>query len=38
MAVLEPYLERSADQAKRPADSLPIELLLFAYPVRPPAK
>jgi predicted ArsR family transcriptional regulator len=38
MAVLEPYVDRGADPAKRPAGSLPIEVLLFAYPVRPPAK
>ncbi|MGH3208695.1 MAG: winged helix-turn-helix domain-containing protein [Trebonia sp.] len=38
MAVLDPYRDRSADLAKRPANSLPIEVLLFAYPVRPPAK
>jgi predicted ArsR family transcriptional regulator len=38
MAVLDPYRDRGADPAKRPADSLPIEVLLFAYPVRPPAK
>jgi predicted ArsR family transcriptional regulator len=38
MAVLEPYVDRGADPAKRPADSLPIEVLLFAYPVRPPEK
>jgi hypothetical protein len=38
MAVLDPYRDRSADPAKRPADSLPIEVLLFAYPIRPPAK
>jgi hypothetical protein len=37
-AVLDPYLDRAADRAKRPADSLPIEVLLFAYPVRPPGK
>ncbi len=38
MAILAPYAGRGADLAKRPADSLPIEVLLFAYPVRPPAK
>jgi hypothetical protein len=38
MAVLDPYMDRLADPAKRPADSLPVEVLLFAYPVRPPAK
>ena len=38
MTLLEPYLERNVDPAKRPAESLPIEVLLFAYPVRPPSK
>jgi len=38
MALLTSYLDRAVDPAKRPADSLPIEVLLFAYPVRPPAK
>ena len=38
MAVLEPYIDRGASPASRPADSLPIEVLLFAYPVRPPGK
>jgi predicted ArsR family transcriptional regulator len=38
MAVLEPYLDRNADPSKRPADSLPVEVLLFAYPVRPPVR
>jgi predicted ArsR family transcriptional regulator len=38
MAVLDPYIDRGADPSMRPADSLPIEVLLFAYPVRPPAK
>jgi predicted ArsR family transcriptional regulator len=38
MAVLESYIDRDADPSKRPADSLPIEVLLFAYPVRPPTK
>jgi len=38
MAVIDRYTDRSADPAKRPADSLPVEVLLFAYPVRPPAK
>jgi hypothetical protein len=38
MTLLEPYLERNVDPAKRPAESLPIEVLLFAYPIRPPSK
>ncbi len=37
-AILDRYRERVADRALRPADSLPIEVLLFAYPVRPPAE
>jgi Helix-turn-helix domain len=38
MAILERYLDRNTDPARRPADSLPVEILLFAYPVRTPAK
>jgi Helix-turn-helix domain len=38
MAILERYLDRNADASRRPADALPIEVLVFAYPVRPPAK
>jgi hypothetical protein len=38
MAILGRYQDRNADPARRPAASLPIEVLLFAYPVRPPAK
>ncbi|MGH8979836.1 MAG: helix-turn-helix domain-containing protein [Acidimicrobiales bacterium] len=38
MGILESYLDRNLDASRRPADSLPIEVLLFAYPVRPPAK
>jgi hypothetical protein len=38
MAVLESYRDRNADPEHRPADSLPVEVLLFAYPVRPPAR
>ena len=38
MAILERYLDRNVDASRRPADSLPIEVLLFAYPVLPPAK
>jgi hypothetical protein len=38
MALLEPYLDRNTDQSRRPAESLPVEVLLFAYPVRPPTK
>jgi Helix-turn-helix domain len=38
MAILDRYQDRNADPAKRPVDSLPVEVLLFAYPMRPPAK
>jgi DNA-binding transcriptional ArsR family regulator len=38
MALLDGYRERNRDRAKRPAASLPIEVLIFAYPVRPPGK
>ena len=38
MALLEPYFDRNTDLSRRPEDSLPVEVLLFAYPVRPPAK
>ena len=38
MALLAPFIDRALDPAERPAGSLPIEVLLFAYPVRPPAK
>ena len=38
MALLSPFIDRGADPAGRPAGSLPIEVLLFAYPIRPPAK
>lgn len=38
MAILGSYRDRNPDPARRPATSLPIEVLLFAYPVRPPAK
>jgi DNA-binding transcriptional ArsR family regulator len=30
------FRERKADPSKRPADSLPVETLLFNYPVSPP--
>jgi predicted ArsR family transcriptional regulator len=33
-AVLDRYRNRLADAALRPADSLPVEVLLFAHPVR----
>ena len=38
MALLAPFIDRALDPAERPAGSLPIEVLLFAYPVRPPDK
>ena len=37
MAILDRYQDRNTHPAKRPADSLPVEVLLFAYPVRSPA-
>jgi hypothetical protein len=30
------YRDRITDPALRPADSLPVEVLMFAYPIRPP--
>lgn len=36
-AILKRYRRRMADPSLRPADSLPIEVLLFAYPVRAPS-
>jgi predicted ArsR family transcriptional regulator len=36
MAILDRYRERNIDLTCRPPGSLPIEVLLFAYPVRPP--
>lgn len=35
-AVLNRYRDRLADHGKRPSHSLPVEVLLFAYPIRPP--
>lgn len=35
-ALLRRYRDRIADPERRPPDSLPIEMLLFAYPVAPP--
>src|SRR5579863_2835008 len=35
MAILERYLERNVDPSRRPVESLPVQILLFAYPVRP---
>lgn len=35
-ALLHRYRDRIADPERRPPDSLPIEVLLFAYPVAPP--
>jgi DNA-binding transcriptional ArsR family regulator len=37
-AVLRRYREGSLDRSTRPPESLPVEILLFAYPVRPPVK
>jgi DNA-binding Lrp family transcriptional regulator len=35
-AILQRYRDRIAHPERRPTDSLPIEVLLFAYPVTPP--
>ena len=35
-ALLLQYRDRITDPSLRPAGSLPVELLLFAYPIRPP--
>jgi hypothetical protein len=37
-ATLHRFRERLADKTLRPPGSLPIEVLLFAYPVRPPGE
>jgi predicted ArsR family transcriptional regulator len=34
--VLERFADRLEDASRRPADSTPVEVLLFTYPVRPP--
>lgn len=36
-AILRRYRDRIGDPSRRPPDSLPVEVLLFAYPVRAPA-
>ncbi len=36
IAILDRYRSRNTDPALRPPDSLPIEVLLFAHPLRPP--
>jgi len=36
--LLRSYSDRLADPAKRPPGSLPVEVLLFGYPLRPPGK
>jgi hypothetical protein len=38
IAILDRYHERNLDASLRPAGSLPIEVLLFAYPVRSPVE
>lgn len=38
MAILDRFRDRNADPALRPPDSLPIEVLLFGYPVQPPSR
>lgn len=35
-AMLEGYFDRNLNASQRPAGSLPVEVLLSAYPVRPP--
>ena len=37
-AVLRRYRESSLDRSTRSPESLPVEILLFAYPIRPPVK
>jgi hypothetical protein len=36
-AIFDRYRDRRSNSDLRPPDSLPVEVLLFAYPVRPPA-
>jgi helix-turn-helix protein len=36
-AIFDRYRDRISDPSLRPAGSLPVEVLLFAYPARPPA-
>jgi Helix-turn-helix domain len=36
-AILDRWRDRMTDARLRPHDSLPVEVLLFAYPIRPPA-
>jgi DNA-binding transcriptional ArsR family regulator len=38
MGILERYRDRNLDASRRPAESAPIEIILFAYPVRAPAR
>jgi hypothetical protein len=37
-AIIDRYRDRLADPALRPGDSLPIEMLMFSYPVRLPGQ
>jgi len=37
-AVLDRYRDRMADASQRPGDSLPVEVLYFAYPFRAPSR
>jgi hypothetical protein len=37
-SILHRFRERIAQRELRPAGSLPVEVLLFAYPVRPPSE
>jgi Helix-turn-helix domain len=36
-AVFDRFRDRTLDTGRRPSGSLPVEVLLFAYPIRPPA-
>jgi hypothetical protein len=38
MTILDRYLDRLADPERRPEGSVPIEILLFAYPFREPGR
>jgi hypothetical protein len=37
-AIIDRYRDRLADPVLRPGDSLPIEMLMFSYPVRLPGQ
>jgi len=38
LAILDRYRDRNADPSRRPRGSLPIEVLMFAHPLRPPRR